>query len=873
MVRKVLISLLFYLSASICAHAQFFTAGDDPGRLKWSQIETNTYRIIYPRGLDSLAKVYAVQLESWSGPVSERLGFSPNEAYKKKMPVILHTGTSRSNGIVTWAPRRVDMFTVPDAFSPEAITSPVYLAKHESRHVAQMQYGRTGHFRPFHYIFGEMFSGAMSALYCGPAFFEGDAVHTESILDGGGRGHTSDFLDYYRMAFDNGDMRNWYRWRYGSQKYYTPDYYRVGYLTFAGMEERFGMPDFAQRYFDRLFEHKIWFFPVGNLGSTTRKELNMTFKEAFSQISGFYQQKWRDDIVSRGPFMPGIQVSASPKLHEEYLGSVYAGSSLHSIKKGLLSATTMDGKPFASTSSPLKYSKFLNALVWSETVPDLRWSLLGYSDIFYKPEGSNRHIRLTHKKRYYNPAPDESGRRIAVTEYPSGGGSRIVVLDARDGKPIGSMTAPDSLQIVESAWMDDRLIISGISQGGFGLYDVTGEQLSCILSPRKHKIKQLWSRDGDLYFTSDETGVNELYRYCDSGFEKMTNTRYGASEFTMDDRWLFYSELSPEGRLVHKTEQRDLPTESFIFSESKDTITRRPPADTSFAVSEVKKYSKAEHLIKFHSWAPVYFNRDGAVDGTFDELYKVVNIGAVAMFQNELGTMSGMVGYSLHKGNGGYVNLTYTGLYPVIAGQVNFGGYDGFNGYVGTYVPLNFSSGGWSRGLRPRLTYSWYGDKKDNLEIAVRGYTIRPIASSGVYPRWGIGAETGYNTSIRQIYQYIYGYIPGIIPQHGLKLTAMVGKQNVEGDRFYSCFTADYAMAVLPLDWSGISPVAYLRNFEVTVHAEAGKKLNKVYTGIGGSLVARLGNLLWIPYDTRIGVSYLYCHSESIWNLVLSIDL
>lgn len=873
MIKKALISLILCLSASLSAYAQFYTIGEDPGYLKWSKIETDNYRIIYPRGLDSLARVYATRLEIWRDPVSERLGFKPNEAYSRKMPVILHPGSANSNGIVTWAPRRLDIYTVPDAFAPEPIDIATFLAKHESRHVAQMQFSNHGHFKPFNYIFGEMFSGAISTVYCGQSFLEGDAVHTESILDGGGRGHTADFLEYYRMAFDNGDLRNWYRWRYGSQKLYTPDYYHIGYLTFAGMDERFGMPDFAEKYFDELFSHKIWFFPIGNRGLTVKKNLHRTFKDAYNQITTFYQEKWREDIIKRGPAMPERQVSDTPKFHEEYIGSVFAGGTLHSKHNGLMTETTMDGKPFSSNTSNLKYSASLDALVWSEVVPDLRWTIMGYSDIFYKPLGSNRHIRLTHKQRYYNPAPSENGSKIAVTEYPLAGGSRLVILDAHTGNVLKSFSAADNFQIVESAWLGEKLIVSGITEEGFGLYEADNGQFSCILTPRKHKIKQLWSNKGFLYFTCDETGVNELYSYSNGEFKKVTNTRYGASEFAFDDsnEWLYFSELTPQGRLVHKTGVKELPMEDFEFAEVKDTISRQPNSET-INISQPKNYSKPANLFRFHSWAPIYFDLDGAVDGTFDELHKVANIGATAMFQNDLGTMSGMIGYSLHKGNGGYVNLTYSGLYPVFSGQVNFGGEE-FYGHISTYVPFDLSSGGWSRGIRPRVTYSWYGPEDKNLEIAVRGYSARPIAPSGIYPRWGIGAEIGFNSYDREIYQFIYGYVPGIIPQHGLKLSTTISTRNVENNRYFSYYSADYAMALFPVDWAGLSPVAYVRNFEATVHLEGGRQYGQLYMGVGGSFVARLGNILWIPFDTRVGVSYLYSDSKSFWNLIMSVDI
>ena len=47
------------------AGAQFYVTGDDPGSLKWRSMDTDSYRIIYPDGTDSLARVYAGKLEKY----------------------------------------------------------------------------------------------------------------------------------------------------------------------------------------------------------------------------------------------------------------------------------------------------------------------------------------------------------------------------------------------------------------------------------------------------------------------------------------------------------------------------------------------------------------------------------------------------------------------------------------------------------------------------------------------------------------------------------------------------------------------------------------------------------------------------------------
>ena len=78
------------------------------------------------------------------------------------------------------------------------------------------------------------------------------------------------------------------------------------------------------------------------------------------------------------------------------------------------------------------------------------------------------------------------------------------------------------------------------------------------------------------------------------------------------------------------------------------------------------------------------------------------------------------------------------------------------------------------------------------------------------------------------------------------------------------------------VDWSFLSPVAYIRNFELTPHADlsllsGGRTGNGKLYSVGADLCVRLGNLLWIPFDTRIGISYNY-NGGSFMDALLDAD-
>jgi hypothetical protein len=238
---------------------------------------------------------------------------------------------------------------------------------------------------------------------------------------------------------------------------------------------------------------------------------------------------------------------------------------------------------------------------------------------------------------------------------------------------------------------------------------------------------------------------------------------------------------------------------------------------------------------------------------------------------------------------------------------------------AGISLPFNLGGGGWRAGIIPSYRVSWSNDRYSSLDIkqqtntvvikivphdwtllskfSLRAYVSRPVAESGIFPRVGIGAETGFTRTHNlqsntpgYYYAKLYGYVPGLISTHGLRLAAE-GRSNYgwEGDwkkmQEYS-LSADYAFPFLALDWSGMSPFAYLRNFEAVLHGGAhflsyeeliGTKkdsLKDFYAG--ATLRARLSNFLWVPYDTYIGLRAIYNFndpSKSGVEAVFGVDL
>ena len=771
---KRLILLFLSIFAGVNALAQFEVGGGDPGRYRWSEYDTENYRIIYPgRTIQSnLYLEYARELEAVRPVVGKSAGYTPGVFHWGKLPVILHQAYPYSNGMVAWAPKRMDIYTHPDPYGSIPQPWSQQLAIHESRHVAQMQQAYDGILKFGNYLFGESWVGVVSALYPNRVLLEGDAVVAETALSETGRGRNSDFLNYFHLAFDRGDFRDYYKWQYGSFKKYAPDYYAVGYLTVGGLRAFYDQPLFMANYLQGTARKPFGLF---NLQREAGNASGKTFKATFREIEKGFHDIWKAEDEARFPFMPSERVSSPTDFATDYTCSIFAEGKHILFKEGKTRSKRLilmdengretDLGPFADHTSSLFYDPETKRIYWSETVGDLRWNLGGKSIIRYLSVDDFIPHDLTKEGLLYNPQPSPDGNALSVIEYPVEGGSSLVIIDAKSGHRVLSVPAPEGVQLTESAWFGEDLYFLGLDNGGFGLWKYDGDSWS-IASPSSSKATcNLGSGDDYIEYVADLNGYNELYFfYPESGeTRRMTNLHYGGTDFAVsDDDVLYYSSMTESGMGIFRTPMKELspvgvnpeavhyyPVAEKLSAQERALGAILPtPLEVDIPSASPKPYSKLSHIARFHSWLPLYADYEAISSLTMDISYEEASIGATAFFQNDLGTSSGSVGYSLHKDpynnkkwkNSLHGKITYTGLYPVIEASVDVNsrsvlryhynetltgkdkdqfnsaiplGGNSLSGSLSAYVPMNFSKGGVLRGLVPKVSFGLSNDKYD----------------------------------------------------------------------------------------------------------------------------------------------------------------
>ena len=195
--------------------------------------------------------------------------------------------------------------------------------------------------------------------------------------------------------------------------------------------------------------------------------------------------------------------------------------------------------------------------------------------------------------------------------------------------------------------------------------------------------------------------------------------------------------------------------------------------------------------MKFHSWAPLYFDYDAISSMSGDFSYDTASPGLIGLFQNDLGTAWGTVGYSTHPDadkpsewrHSGHVQFTYTGLYPVLeagfdiydqgTGQYGFQrrlyedriGYAAsrkdvggpyWTGHLTAYIPFRLSRSGIQRGWVPQVSWSISNNRFDNGTTELK--MIEDFVREGSRPAL-VGIRPGDNVLMQTLRSSIRGYM------------------------------------------------------------------------------------------------------------------
>ena len=802
-ISRIVAIIVLCLSLSWGARAQYYTLGADPASVRWSILQTDHYRVIYPLGQDSLARSFLYNFEVEYPRTQVALKIKPYE-----MPMVLHPYALRSNATVAWSPRRVDIFTTPPFNSGFADDWAHTLATHEGRHVGQVTHFTTGTFKVFRYILGEQAVAIGQGFY--PAMWEqeGDAVHSETDFSKAGRGRDPNFLMGFKASLLSGEDHTYDGYRFGSVRNNIPGKYPFGYLVETFMRDNGDYYVMGDIYHDFT---RYWYDP-SIINKAFQKYTGRTRRKNFRGAVAYFTDKWREEFIDRAPYTLSEPISSyDDGYYSNYHSLLPVGDGYVAQKSGLAQYSRLvyiDSagvektlRPFASSgdiSAIIKKDE--NTLVWSEIIPHPRWELQQYSVIRSYDLRTRRMKTLSHGTRWFNPAYSPLGDRMSVTEYGVDGTSQIVMLDAGSMKEIGRFAAPGGGHVHYTAWVGDRIYADAITgDGQWGLYSrpVTDPDgpWSVEIEPQTRSIFRLQRAGNRLIFETDLDGISNIYSFNPATHraQKLTNVHFGAAypHFDQESSKLYYSDYDIRGYMPVKASRSELLWEDADFSKpyrfaeadrfSAQSDTMAPaltPSEKAAVRAMVdslpsRRFYKPLHLFNFHSWAPIYAGVNRIMNMSYDYIYQLAAPGVTLISQDLTGTAVTTLGYSYHRGqHAGHINFNYSGLWPMFEfsadlndrpqRRIGYGddisaprdtvalAHPSLDLMGAVYTNLDFSRGGWKTAVLPRVDVKWSNDNLlyggeihpgFDIEAGVRAYTVLPKPKGAIIPRLGVGAE------------------------------------------------------------------------------------------------------------------------------------
>jgi hypothetical protein len=788
---------------SVYAKSQFTDYGTDPSRIRWKTVGTRHYKLIYPDTNDSTAYRYALFLEHIYPQTGKTIGGSEVRSF----PVILHPGNMQSNGLVAWAPRRMELITVPSPdLGPQSWDK--HLVLHESRHVLQMYKLSRGIFRPLHYVLGEQTAG-ISSVFVPKWFFEGDAVVMETAMSNSGRGRLPKFNMRYRSQMLSGNFYSYDKWTLGSYKDYTGDYYALGYNLTAFARYRYGADVWdkvTSRYTRCLFR-------IPPFSKALKHVTGIHTKTLFDETFHFLHKEWtaQDSLYHHSGFNGKIRyVTPERELYTSYnYPQASDDSSVIAVKTGLDDipslVTVKDGNEKRLCYTGNINSRIIrnrNRIYWTEYVPGIRWTHENYSELKYYDLTSREIITVTPGQRFLAPAVDKTGKTAAVLQPSVSGVNRVVLLhldpedNASPRRDFRSYDVPFNGFVKEMVFTgEEKIAAVVVYDRGLSLFqlDIRSGRWNELTEPSSADITSLTEHDGRLFFESGLNGTNNIYSFdlLTSESIRLTTSRFGAfaPAFSPDGKQLFFSDYTVKGLRIASIPADSLQKQPADFNRPyaftlAETVAGQEQSnlDTD-SLGKIdfhpKPYRKGSHLLHLHSWAPFYYDATEALNTLSDDLSTIVKPGGMLLSQNMLSTMVSQAGWYWDDGyHHGRLSVIYRGWFPVINFSIHCGGkaFDyawqkrednsDLPAYRPTnrslteaearlYIPFNFTRNQYISGFQPSVTYSYTNNRYQQSESRrfrsyryllgeLRYYRYRKSAHRDILPRLGYQIQLQY---------------------------------------------------------------------------------------------------------------------------------
>lgn len=931
------IFILFFILISLFSNslkAQYYAGGQSPGSLKWKQINSSNFQIIFPEGFENQANYVANVLEYARALNGKTLQNNP-----PKISVLLHNRTVVSNAEVGWAPRRIEIFTQPpqESYAQEWFQQ---LALHEYRHVVQIDKMHQGLIRVLYALFGEQITIGVYGLFVPFWFIEGDAVVTETALSKTGRGRQPFFEMELRAQLLEKGAYSYDKAAHGSYKDFTTSHYHLGYYLVGQGRAKYGA-ELWNNALNNVARHPISITPFSN---SIKRQTGLNKEQFYHSVLTDLDSIWKEqDLAIEKTDFQSLTHSSSYTSYENPIS--FSDDQLLVYKKeydeiGHFVLIDESGKEQEVYTPGWYFSETLSSkngiISWAEYEYDPRWTYQSFTRIITYSLATKERSVLRSEKRYFAPALNKDATKVVVAESSVNYQHNLAIIELLGGKKERVYTTKSNDFLSFPSWSEDEKSLIAISLNDQGKsiieFDVETGNYNYLLPFGDVDItKPIYWNEYVLY-QGAYSGISNIYalHLQTKNIFQVTSSAFGAyapqvwkqellySEYTANGDQIATAKLDPETwKPIADVENTSYPLADILHQQEDTVFVSESIPEIQY---EVKKYCKLGHLINPHSWGPFILSMD-----TYG-----FNPGVSLNSQNKLSTFFLSLGYNydLNNQEGTYfADATYLGWYPALSLRADYGyremnvhdterdssfvmGYNVTNLRTSVYIPLFFTSGNWYQRIQPRINFEYkqfdvlnegVNLKKSNYKVLDYSFSFSNYQRSpqqSVYPKWGqqfslLYRQTPFDESGDLFAFSSLFYFPGIIKHQGLRfyfayqkrfgdahfyndqIALARGYSGLSFDDVFS-YKVDYKLPLAYPDFS-LGPLVYVKRITLAVFYDevknrAGNK--ESYRSVGSDLLFDVHFLRsFVPFEIGLRSVYLIDDSSPYFGFLTTIKL
>lgn len=821
----------------VTGYAQGFGGTPAPASVKWKQVNTDRVRVVFPKGLDSLANRIANVSRVLGDETAKTIG-----GKQKKWTIILQNQTTIPNGYVRMAPVMSEFYWTPDQnnFSNGSLRWDDNLASHEIRHIQQLSNFNKGFTRVFSFLLGQEGQLLSNGLTVPDYFMEGDAVWQETLVSAHGRSSLPSFYNGFKSLWLGNKHYSWMKLRNGSYKDFVPNHYPLGYQLTAYGYENYG-EDFWKKVTTDAVRYKGVFYPFNK---AIERYSGRSYRQFRNEALQYFREKTLPQEIPSGPAFTYLTKEQKNNVVDYQFPYFINDDSILVTKRSYQEVNAFylisGGKEKKLRVRDIMiddYYSFKNGkIVYAAYASDPRWPVTrDYSVINLFDVHTGRQQQITKRSKYFSPDINAAGTEVLAVNIDIEGIVNLCRLDARSGSLLYKVPNPNKYFYTQTKFIDSNTAVSACKDhnGDMALVmiDLTSGAAVNLTPFSFGAVGYPFVKGDTVYFNASNQNADKIFAVSlkDKRIYRLTNNINGVYHPVVNEEGsLFVSEFTAGGyRLArldrNKITWEEFPAENFTLSNNKyytkpdlkmsgkgalkilnnDSLALDPGKNITYPVT---KYDKSFHLFNFHSWRPIVADPEYGYSFSSD---------------NVLNTFKNSVYYSFNRSDHSHTigfNSAFGAWFPVfsVGAEKSFnrsvdntlGKPVSFNAVkfnAGISIPLRFVSGRTSRllnfGCRYNIEQFYIRDAGVNkpgtlhyLNSFLTFSNVSQQAYQQINPRWAqtvsLNLRNGFTLGNRYkfVAQTLF-YFPGLAKTHSMVIDIAYQKRDTLNDLYSKTFS------------------------------------------------------------------------------------